>query len=116
MMSLWLMSARPCGLGFVALCHAPRCVDSRSQIIAAQGGQEADERGRLGGTKRFAVSRHVASTLQDLANNLVFGHVRCDRVECGAAKPTCSADRVAVAALLVLQDNRSLPLQRSSVF
>ncbi len=104
MMSLWLMSARPCGLGFVALCHAPRCVDSWSQIITTQGGQEADERGGLGGTKRVAVSGHVASTLQDLANDLVFCHVRCDRIERGAAQPTCSADRVAVAALLVLQD------------
>ena len=71
--------------------------------------------GGLCRVERVAVGGHVSAALQDLADDLVFGHARGDGVECRAAHPADAADRVAVAALLVLEDERALAFERSAV-
>src|SRR5580698_8871539 len=81
-----------------------------------QRGQEVDERRGLGGAESIAVRRHISPTLQDLADDLVLGHMRGDGVECRTAHSSRSADGVAVTALLVLQHERTLPLERATVF
>ena len=101
-----------CGL---ALLVSWRDASTAGAIAIAQGHQEAHERLGLGRIERVAVGGHVAAALQHLANDLVLGHARGDGVECGAALPAGARERMAVAALLVLQHQRALALQRSAV-
>ena len=60
--------------------QALRGIDGRRQI-AVQRGQETDECCRLGRAEGVAVGGHVASTLQDLPNDLVFCHAGRDGIE-----------------------------------
>ena len=85
------------------------------KIVAAQRSEKADERRGLGGTERIAVGGHISASLQDLANDLIFRHARGDGVERRAAEAAFSADGVTVAALLVLEDDRSFSFEWSAV-
>lgn len=97
-----------------------RCVDRRRKIVAAESRKKSDESGCFGGTERIAVSGHISSPLQDLADDLILRHASSDGVQRRAAEATFSADGVTVAALLVLEDDgafsfegqRSNPLLR----
>ena len=50
--------------------------------------------------------------MQYLPGDLIFRHAGCNGVQCRAAQSAKSAKRVAVTALLVLQDQSSLTLER----
>ncbi len=74
--------------------------------------RKRNEGAGFGWAEGVAVGGHVAAALQDLANHLVFCHARGDGVECGTAHAAESAERVAVAALLVLEDECALAFER----
>lgn len=92
-----------------------RCVDRRCKIVAAESGEKSDEGRGFGGTERIAVSGHISSTLQDLADDLIFRHASSDGVQRRTAEATFSADGVTVAALLVLEDDGAFSFEWSSV-
>src|SRR3984957_10295509 len=73
--------------------------------------QECDERGHFGWRERSAVRRHVAAALNHLPNDLIFGEMRGDAIECGAAHTAKSAECVAIVALLGLEDERALAFE-----
>ena len=56
----------------------------------------------------------VATALQDLAEQLIFGQVRSDGVEGRAAQATLTAKRMAIAALLALKHNCALTFKRGA--
>ena len=104
----WLAPA-----GCLARKNQPsRRINRGSQILAAQRGKKAHQCLRLRRAQSVAIGWHVAAALQHLADHLVLGHPRRNRVQRRPAQPACSAQGVAVAALLVLQHQRALPLQR----
>ena len=86
-------------------CDASRAAGSFGRMERLE---ERDERRRLRRREVRAVRRHVASALQDLAEELVLRQPRRDVVERRAAPAPGVAERVAVAALLVLEDERAL--------
>src|ERR1035437_4950212 len=90
-------------------------MDRGCKIVAAESGEKSDEGSGFGGTERIAVSGHISSTLQDLANDLVFRQASSDGIQRRAAEATFSADGVTVAALLVLEDDGALSFEWSSV-
>src|SRR6266850_5228871 len=73
--------------------------------------QEGDERGGLGGREVLSVGGHVAPALDHLADELIARQSDRDFVERRTALATAVAEGVAVAALLDLEDQRSLALQ-----
>src|SRR5262245_63718940 len=82
----------------------------------AQGLHERDERVHFGRVQILSVGRHVATALQHLANELIARLARRDTVERRAALATLTAEAVAGAALLVLEHERALQLERSAAF
>src|SRR5271170_901521 len=91
------------------------CVDSWAQVLAAQGAEEAHQRCGFVGVKGVAIGGHVTSTLHHLADHLVVGHMDSDVIKCGAAQSALAANRMAIAALLVLKDDRALAFERRAV-
>src|SRR5215469_18887301 len=94
--------------------HLPGSIGGGRLVVGMQCLEETYERRGLGGRKRAAIGRHVPAAEQDLAAKLILGEPRGHAVEGGAAHAAEPADRVAVAALLLLEDVRALPLQRSA--
>src|SRR5262249_29298299 len=78
----------------------------------AQGCHERDERVDFGGAEILAVSRHVAAPPQDLADELPASLTRRDTVEGRPALSSSAAEAVARPALLVLEHERALQLER----
>ena len=78
--------------------------------------QEGNQRRRLRRAEVVAVGRHVASPLQDLANELVAGEPRRHSIERRAALAAFAAKRVAVAALFVLKDQGALTFEGRAAF
>src|SRR5208282_853727 len=76
-------------------------------------GQEGDERVDLRGREVLAVGRHVATTLNYLANDLVAGEPCGGVVKRGTTHPAQVTERVAVAALFALNEQRALKFQGS---
>src|SRR5262249_49329685 len=72
---------------------------------------ERDERVDFSRVQILAVSRHVASALQDLTNELIARLARRDAVERRPALSAFAAEAVAGPALLVLQHQRALELE-----
>ena len=76
--------------------------------------QECHQRGGLRRTEIVAVRRHVAPTLQHLPNQLILRQPRGHTIQGRSALAPQSAKRVTVAALLGLEHDRALPLQRTA--
>src|SRR5215467_11543591 len=74
---------------------------------------ERDERVDFSRAQILAVGGHVAATLQNLADELVARLARRDAVERRPALSSFTAEAVAGPALLVLQHQRALELERS---
>src|SRR5262245_2935116 len=72
--------------------------------------EKRDKRGGFRRTQVLAVCRHVAAPLNDLANELVLREAGGDAVETRAALAAGIAKGVTVAALLCLEDERTLSL------
>src|SRR4030095_4624757 len=78
----------------------------------AQPLQERQQGVDLGGREVLPLSRHVASALQDLPDQLIPRQAGADAVERGAPLAALTGEAVAVAALLVLEHERALQLER----
>ena len=92
-----------------------RGIDRRWLAGRMQRFEKADQRLNLRGRKILAVGRHVAAAGHHLEAQLVDGHARGHIVKRRAALAADSANRVAVAALLGLEDHCALPDQRRCV-
>src|SRR5260370_3662093 len=77
-------------------------------------GEECDDRVDLRGREILAVCRHVAATLNDLANDLIAREARGSVVERRPAQPALAVERVTIAALLALHEQSALELERSA--
>ena len=77
--------------------------------------KEGDESGGFCRTEIFSIRGHVAATLNHLTDQLILGQAHCDGVKGGAAFSTLIVERVAVVALLQLEDQRTLAFERSSL-
>src|SRR5271165_1000402 len=73
--------------------------------------QERNQRSHFGWIQVLAVRRHVTAALNHLPHKLVMSHPGCDPVERGATLSSGAANRMAVAALFHLEDQRALALQ-----
>ena len=77
-----------------------------------QGLEKRDQRRGFRWTQVLAVGRHVAASLNHLADELVLREPNRDTVKRRPSLAARVAERMAVAALLHLKDERALPLQR----
>src|SRR5499426_468420 len=78
-----------------------------------QRSHERDERVDFSRVQILAIGRHVAATLQNLTDELIARLARRDAVERRPALSAFTAEAVAGPALLVLQHQRALKLERS---
>src|SRR5262245_24776148 len=77
-----------------------------------QRSHERDERVDFSRAQILAIGRHVAATLQNLADELIARLARRDAVERRPALSAFTAEAVAGPALLVLQHQGALKLER----
>src|SRR6266446_10191130 len=102
---LWLC-ARAFFLGVTAH-HIARCIARGSLPSRMQGFEKCDERRGLCRTQVLPVRRHVAASLDHLADELVLREPHGDAIE---RRPSLSAEfteRMAIAALLHLKHESS---------
>src|SRR5258708_4476141 len=76
--------------------------------------EERHQGSRLCRTQILAVRRHIATTLDDLADELVLRKSYRDYIERRPALPSTALQGVTVVALLGLKHERPLPLQRAA--
>src|ERR1700688_4469903 len=89
------------------------CRVARGRVAARMHrDEERDDRVDFGGAQVLAVGRHVASALDYLADDLVAGEAGCGGVEGGAAETSFAAERVAIATLFALNQERALQFER----
>src|SRR5215510_10144044 len=80
-----------------------------------QGFQKCYQRRGLGRAQILAVSGHVAAALDYLADELVLREPHGDTVQRRTSLPAALRQGMTVAALLRLEDERTLPLQGGGV-
>src|SRR5260370_37286462 len=107
--SLWV-PARAFFLG-VAERHIARRITRWGLSGWMQGLEKCDERRGLCRTQVLPVRRHVAASLDHLADELVLREPRGDAIQRRASLPAQLPEGMAVAALLDLENKRALPLQ-----
>src|SRR5260370_7017848 len=105
---LWLC-ARAFFLG-VTEHHIARCITSWSLPCGMQGLKKRDERRGLCRTQVLPVRRHVAASLDHLADELVLREPHGDAIQRRASLPAQLPEGMAVAALLDLQYDAASPL------
>src|SRR5580698_6300221 len=75
-------------------------------------GMQRLEKGNQGGSLRWiqilAVCRHISAALQHLPHKLIAGQTNCDGIKGRPALSTDIADRVAIMALLRLENECTL--------
>src|SRR5215472_12623494 len=81
-----------------------------------QGFEKGHQRRGLRRAQILAISRHVAASLDHLANELVLREPHRNTVQRRTPLPTLVCQGMAIAALLDLKYKRSLPLQRGCPF
>src|SRR5260370_16328282 len=104
---LWLC-ARAFFLG-VTEHHIARCITSWSLPCGMQGLKKRDERRGLCRTQVLPVRRHVAASLDHLADELVLREPHGDAIQRRASLPAQLPEGMAVAALLHLKNKRAFP-------
>src|SRR5216683_2876563 len=108
--SLWLR-ARAFFLG-VAEHDIARRIARGSLPSRMQGLEKCDERCGLCRTQILPIRRHVAASLDHLANELVLCQPHGDAIQRRASLPAHLTQGMAVAALFDLKNERALSLQR----
>src|SRR5438132_14277390 len=78
--------------------------------------EERHQGSRLCRTQILAVRGHIATTLDDLADELVLRQSYRDDIERGPALPSPALQGVTVVALLGLKDEGALALERCTAF
>jgi hypothetical protein len=74
--------------------------------------EECNKRRRLRGTQVLPICRHVAASLDYLANKLVLRQPNSNAVQCRPSLPARFPEGMTVAALLDLKNERALPFKR----
>src|ERR1700741_1688611 len=105
---LWLC-ARTFLLG-VTEHHIARCIARGSLPSRMQGFEKRDKRRGLCRTQVLPVRRHVAASLDPLADELVLREPHGDAIQRRASLSPQLPEGMAVAALLDLKNKRALPL------
>src|SRR5260370_5679377 len=96
-------------------CQAAGSVACRRESRRMQRFKECHENSRLGRTKIFAVSRHVPSALDHLADQLVLSELKSDAVQGRPPLTSLPVQCMTVVALLHLENESALPLERGRV-
>src|SRR6266404_163683 len=96
-------------------CQAAGSVACRRESRRMQRFKECHESSRLGRTKIFAVSRHVPSALDHLADQLVLSELKSDAVQGRPPLTSLPVQCMTVVALLHLENESALPLERGRV-
>lgn len=76
-----------------------------------EGFQEGDQSSGLCGAEVISVGGHIATTLKNLAGELVFVEAGGDGIEGRSALAPFPTERVTIATLLGLNDQRSLEFE-----
>ena len=84
----------------------------RQVVIGMEGLKKTHQRGCLSWRKRTAIRRHVSAAQQHLPVELIFCQASRHFIQRRPALAAAPTKLMAVAALLLLQNVRSLPLQR----
>src|SRR5260370_30854991 len=93
-------------------CQAAGSVACRRESRRMQRFKECHENSRLGRTKIFAVSRHVPSALDHLADQLVLSELKSDAVQSRPPLTSLPVQCMTVVALLHLENESAVPLER----
>ena len=108
-------------LGRTALCRFLLWCDGRDGGIArrrlalrTQRRHVANDGFNLVRRKIVSIGGHVAAALNDLANELIPGHTTADVRKIRSALPPHSIDRMTIAALHSLQNDKSLKFKRGT--
>src|SRR5947209_14085514 len=106
-------------VGLIAASLSSRLADRgrTGRLLAprAQTDQELDQGAHLGRLDLLAVGRHVAAAgraIADLIDELITRQAHANSTQVRSTTAPDAFQRVAVAALFVLEHNRSLKLQR----
>ena len=94
-------------LGFPERCVARGSLSCRMQCF-----EKRDECGRLRRTQILPICRHVAASLDHLADELVLRKSHRNAVQSRASLSATLPEGMAVATLLDLENERTLPLER----
>ena len=92
-----------------------RSITRRRLARRMQRLKKRNQRRRFRRTQIFAVRRHVAAALQDLAVKLIFRETRGDVIQGGSAQTANFFERMAIAALLLLENDCALAFQWRSI-
>src|SRR5271170_3058838 len=93
-----------------------RGIRRRGLIRRPQSLHEGYQGSYFRGSQILAVCRHVSASLDDLPDQLIVGEARGDGIQRGAAQTTLAPKAMAVPALLALNEDRPLKLQRRATF
>src|SRR5712664_1690073 len=96
-------------------CQGAGGVACRRQSRRMQRFEECHESSRLGRTKIFAVSGHISSALDHLADQLVLSELKSDAIQSRPSLTSLPVQGMTVVALLHLEDESALPLERGPV-
>src|SRR5580658_2469547 len=91
-----------------------RCVLRRRLSGRMQGFEKRDQGCGFRWIQAVAIRRHIAAALQDLADQLILGEPRRDRIQRRSTLAALFTERVAVAALLALKHESSLTFESGS--
>src|SRR6266852_1836913 len=96
-------------------CQGTGSVACRGQSCRMQSLKECHESSRLGRTKIFAVSGHISSALDHLADQLVLSELKSDAIQSRPSLTSLPVQGMTVVALLHLKNESALPLERGPV-
>src|SRR5207245_2901915 len=91
--------------------HRLRSIACWFLIWRMQSFQECHQRSCLRRTEVFPIGRHIAATLNHLANKLIFGKVESNSVEGRTTLTSSVIQRMTVVTLLGLKNQRTLAFQ-----
>src|SRR5690349_6656186 len=95
--------------------HVARRIARGRLSLRMQGLEKRHERCRLRRHQVLAVRRHVAASLNHLADELILRQPHSHAIQSRTAFAAILAEGMAVAALLRLKDKRALPFERAAL-
>src|SRR5258706_5437303 len=99
-----------------AVLRRPAGIRRRRLIRRPQRLHERDQRSYFRGTQILSIRRHVSASLDDLPDELIARETGGHGVQGRAAQTAFAAKAVTIAALLALDENRTLEFQRRASF
>src|SRR5258706_2044811 len=89
-----------------------RCITRGRLSLGVQRFEESNDCRRFSRTQVLAVCRHIAASLNDLADKLILRQPDRDTVQIRTSLSSCLTKRMTIAALLHLKHERALPFER----